>query len=71
MSFISELKRRHVFQVGVAYLVVAWGVAQVAELIFDTYDTQSWVMQMILAVLAIERRLHFLAVFVDLFAAAK
>ena len=53
MSFISELKRRHVFQVGFAYLVVAWGVAQVAELILDTYDIQLWVMQLILAVLGI------------------
>ena len=53
MSLISELKRRHVFQVGFAYLVVAWGVAQVAELILDTYDIQPWVMQMILALLGI------------------
>ncbi|MEP4148032.1 MAG: tetratricopeptide repeat protein [Halioglobus sp.] len=53
MSLISELKRRHVIQAGVAYLVVAWGAAQVAELIFDAYNVQPWVMQLMLAALAI------------------
>ena len=31
MSFIEELKRRNVFRVGIAYVVVAWLTAQVAE----------------------------------------
>lgn len=29
MGFIAELKRRHVFRVGIAYLVLAWAVIQV------------------------------------------
>jgi len=29
MSFFNELKRRNVFKVGIAYVVVAWLVAQV------------------------------------------
>ncbi len=53
MSFFSELKRRHVVQVGIAYLIVAWGAAQVAELVLDTFDTPGWVMQAILVALGL------------------
>ena len=31
MSFFAELKRRNVFRVGIAYLVVAWLIMQVAD----------------------------------------
>jgi len=53
MQLFRELRRRQVVQVGIAYLVVAWGVAQVGELVLDTYDAPGWIMQAILAVLAI------------------
>ena len=53
MQFFKELKRRQVVQVGITYLVVAWGVAQVAELILDAYEAQPWIMRAILALLAI------------------
>jgi TolB-like protein/Tfp pilus assembly protein PilF len=53
MNFFSELKRRHVVQVGIAYLVVAWGAAQVAELVLDTFDTPDWIMQAILVTLGL------------------
>jgi len=53
MQLFRELRRRQVVQVGIAYLVVAWGVAQVAELVLDTYDAPGWIMQASLAVLAI------------------
>ena len=53
MGFLSELKRRHVVQVGIAYLVVAWGAAQVAELVLDTFDTPGWVMRSILVALGL------------------
>jgi len=53
MSLISELKRRHVVQVGIAYLVMAWGVAQVADLVLDNYGAATWIMQVILAALGI------------------
>ncbi|MFC1701570.1 hypothetical protein ACFL1J_02315 [Pseudomonadota bacterium] len=42
MSLFNELKRRNVFKVGIAYIVVAWLVAQVLQLVFEshagTYD---------------------------------
>lgn len=53
MGFFAELKRRHVVQVGIAYLIAAWGIAQVCELILETFDTPPWVMQLILAALGL------------------
>ncbi|HEY5776267.1 MAG TPA: hypothetical protein VIS57_09290 [Xanthomonadales bacterium] len=52
MSFFNELKRRNVFKVGVAYVVVAWLVAQVLQLIFDSFGTPDWVMKTLLVLLA-------------------
>ncbi|MFO7696095.1 MAG: tetratricopeptide repeat protein [Anaerolineae bacterium] len=37
MTFIAELKRRNVFRVGAAYVVVAWLVIQVVETIFPAF----------------------------------
>ena len=37
MSFFHELKRRNVFRVGAAYVVVAWLVIQVVETIFPAF----------------------------------
>ena len=34
-DFLQELKRRNVFRVGVAYVVIAWVLAQAAELVPD------------------------------------
>ena len=35
MTLFSELKRRNVFRVGIAYVVVAWLVMQVADVIIN------------------------------------
>lgn len=53
ISFFTELKRRNVFRVGAAYLVAAWVIAQVADLILDSIDSPVWVMQSLLIVLGI------------------
>lgn len=53
MSFFEELKRRNVIRVGIAYIVVAWLIAQVAELALDTFNAPGWVMQTILLLLAL------------------
>ncbi len=53
MSFISELKRRRLVQVGVTYLIVAWGIAQIADLLLDNFQMEEWIMQVVLIVLAI------------------
>jgi len=52
MSFFQELKRRNVFKVGFAYLVIAWLAAQVSELVLGTFGTPEWVMRAVLVVLA-------------------
>ncbi len=52
-SFFRELKRRNVFRVGAAYLVVAWVIAQVADLVLDNIQSPDWVMQFILVSLGI------------------
>jgi hypothetical protein len=44
MSLVQELKRRNVIRVAVAYAVVAWLVAQVAELALDSFGSPDWVM---------------------------
>ncbi len=36
MSFVSELKRRKVFQVAAVYLVVAWLIMQVVDVVKET-----------------------------------
>jgi TolB-like protein/Flp pilus assembly protein TadD len=52
-GLFEELKRRNVFRVGAAYLVSAWVLAQVADLVLDNVASPDWVMQSILVVLAI------------------
>ncbi len=42
MSLFSELKRRSVFKVGVAYLVVAWVVIQVADTVAPQLGLPEW-----------------------------
>lgn len=51
MSLFSELQRRNVFRVTVAYVVSAWLLAQVADLVLDNIGAPEWVMQTILLVL--------------------
>ncbi len=48
MSFFNELKRRNVFRVGLAYIVSAWVIAQVADLVLDSIKAPDWVMQALL-----------------------
>jgi len=53
MSFIEELKRRNVFRVGIAYLVVAWLVMQVADVVINNIGAPDWLFETILLVLGI------------------
>jgi len=52
LSFFNELKRRNVFKVGIAYLVVAWLVAQVLQLVFEGFGTPDWAIKTLLVLLA-------------------
>jgi TolB-like protein len=53
VSFFNELKRRNVFRVGVAYIVVAWLLAQVADLAFENFGTPDWAIKTLLFVLVL------------------
>jgi len=53
MSFFDELKRRNVFRVGVAYVIVAWLLAQVADLMLDNFGAPGWVIKSVLTLLII------------------
>jgi len=52
LSFLNELKRRNVFKVGIAYVVVAWLVAQVLQLVFESFGTPGWAIKTVLVLLA-------------------
>jgi TolB-like protein len=45
MSLLTELKRRNVFKVGVAYAVIAWLLIQVAATLLPVYGAPAWIMQ--------------------------
>jgi len=49
-SFFSELKRRNVYKVAVAYAVVSWLLIQAASILFPTFDAPPWVMKVFVAV---------------------
>lgn len=48
-----ELKRRGVLEAGTSYIVVAWLITQVAELIGEIFGTPGWMLQALLIALAI------------------
>lgn len=45
MSLVAELKRRKVFKVGAAYLVVAWLAVQVVSIAFPAFEAPPWAMR--------------------------
>ena len=42
MTFLSELKRRNVFRVGISYIVIAWLTIQVADVILPALQAPDW-----------------------------
>ncbi len=52
-GLFNELKRRNVVRVGVAYILIAWLIAQVAELALDSFDAPGWVIKAVLLLLAL------------------
>jgi len=53
MSFIEELKRRNVFRVGFAYVVIAWLLLQVADVVLNNINSPDWVFRAILLALGL------------------
>ena len=52
-KYIAELKKRHVFKAGLAYLVGAWVFTEVSSLVLDTFAAPPYVMKTILIALVI------------------
>ena len=53
LGFLQELKRRKVYRVAIAYIVVAWVALQFFDLVLENLNTPDWVMKTIMAALAI------------------
>ena len=50
-NLFSELKRRNVVRVGIAYVVLSWVVLQVGDVLFDMFGTPDWVGKTLAALL--------------------
>lgn len=53
MSLWSEIKRRNVFRVGAAYLIISWLIIQVAETVFPLFGFDDMPARMVVILLAI------------------
>ena len=51
INFFAELKRRNVYKVAVAYMVVAWLLIQAASIFFPAFDAPSWAMKVFIIVI--------------------
>ena len=52
-KLFSELKRRNVVRVGIAYIVLSWVVLQVGDVLFDMFGTPDWVGKTLAVLLAL------------------
>src|SRR5881398_1706440 len=52
-SFFSELKRRNVYKVAVAYAIVGWLLVQVATQVFPFLEIPNWVVRLVIALVVI------------------
>ena len=51
MSLITELKRRNVFRMAILYVVGAWLILQVGDLLFDLMGLPDWALRIVLGIL--------------------
>jgi len=52
-NFFFELKRRNVYKVAVAYVVVSWLIIQAASILLPTFEAPAWVMKVLVAVIVL------------------
>jgi TolB-like protein len=52
-SFFSELKRRNVYKVAVAYAVVGWLLVQIATQTFPFFDVPNWAIRLVILLVVI------------------
>ena len=51
MTLYEELKQRNVVRVGIAYVVIGWFLAQIAEFAFENFGAPDWVLKSVVVVL--------------------
>lgn len=52
-NFFTELKRRNVYKVAVAYAIVAWLLIQVATQVFPFFEIPNWAIRLVVLLLAL------------------
>jgi adenylate cyclase len=52
-NFFSELKRRNVYKVAVAYAIVGWLVVQIATQVFPFLEIPNWVVRLVIGLVVI------------------
>src|ERR1700686_867797 len=52
-SFFSELKRRNVYKVAVAYAIVGWLLVQIATQVFPFLEIPNWVVRLVITLVVI------------------
>jgi TolB-like protein/tetratricopeptide (TPR) repeat protein len=52
-EFFAELKRRHIYRVGAAYVVVAWALAQGVDMLSQVFELPGWIARPAVILLAV------------------
>src|SRR4051794_35393365 len=52
-KFFSELQRRKVYRVAIAYIVAAWVLIQVATQVFPFYEIPNWAIRLVISTLVL------------------
>jgi len=53
MKFLSELRRRNVVRIAIAYAIVGWLVFQMGEVLFPAFDAPDWVFKTVILLVVI------------------
>src|SRR5438477_9151925 len=53
MNFFSELKRRNVYKVAIAYIVAGWALSQGIAQVFPVFDVPNWVIRLIVLLIIV------------------
>ena len=50
-GFFEEVKRRKVYRVAVAYIIVAGGIIQIASAVFPAWELPNWSQRLVIVLL--------------------
>ena len=53
INFFSELKRRNVYKVAIAYVVAGWALSQGIAQVFPVFDVPNWIIRLIVLLIII------------------